>query len=225
VFQGEELRISGAVMPGAIYCFSGSQTFFNGMLDYHEYLHAQLLAMTRPCHLSGLPAELGESIGVHVRCADFAEPAAERDLLDGKDNRRQPLRWYVEVTRSLRAVLGRQVPVMVFSDGSDGELAPLLELENCRRAGFGSAVADLHALSRVGVLVASGSTFSMWASFLGRMPVVWHKGQLRQRLYGDDPGAETETAPGNDLALPFKRKVLSRFHPFLMSRSAIAKLT
>jgi hypothetical protein len=216
VCRGENLYLDCAE-PGKMYCFSGSQTFFDGMLQEHEYLRGRLLAMTLPRHLSKIPDEPGAWIGVHVRCSDFGRPASEQDLLDGKDNCRQPLQWYVDAALSLRAILGRPVPVKVFSDGSDDELAPLLALENCRRADFGAAIADLHALSRAGVLVASGSTFSMWASFLGRMPVVWYKGQLRQRLYGDDPGAETETAKGNESPLPFRQKVLERFRPLLSS--------
>jgi hypothetical protein len=63
---------------------------------------------------------------------------------------------------------------------------------------FGSAIADLWALSNANVLVASGSTFSMWASYLGRMPVIWHPGQLSCPLYG---GAvfEQEIAQGSEL--------------------------
>jgi hypothetical protein len=44
------------------------------------------------------------------------------------------------------------------------------------------------------LLIASGSTFSMWASYLGRMPVIWYKGQLRQRLYYESPASEIEIA-------------------------------
>ena len=73
----------------------------------------------------------------------------------------------------------------MFSDASDEELRPLLGRPNVQRAFFGSSVADLLAMSTASVLIASGSTFSMWAAYLGRMPVIWPKDQRRQRLHGD----------------------------------------
>jgi hypothetical protein len=49
-------------------------------------------------------------------------------------------------------------------------------------------------MSRARVLVASSSTFSMWAAYLGRMPVVWRSGTVVHRIYGDE-GAEAEVGP------------------------------
>ena len=53
-------------------------------------------------------------------------------------------------------------------------------------------MADLLALSRSELLIASGSTFSMWASYLGRMPVIWYPGRLKQKLYFDNEALEVE---------------------------------
>lgn len=50
------------------------------------------------------------------------------------------------------------------------------------------------------LLVASHSTFSMWASFLGRMPVIWYRGKLECRLYTDPPDREIEL--GHDDPVP-----------------------
>ena len=63
------------------------------------------------------------------------------------------------------------------------------------------------ALSRAPVLVASASTFSMWASHLGRMPVVWFPGQLRQPLYSDDLDADVDRDEGEALPAAFVRAV------------------
>ena len=75
------------------------------------------------------------------------------------------------------------------------ELSELLALPDCVRCGFTSSIGDMIGLSRASILVASGSTFSMWASYLGRMPVVWHPGQLRQRLYYENSNTEIEFDP------------------------------
>ena len=65
------------------------------------------------------------------------------------------------------------MPIYVFSDGTNAGLAKLLRLPRSRRITFGSSIADLFALSRANVMIASASPFSMWASYLGRMAVVW----------------------------------------------------
>ena len=74
------------------------------------------------------------------------------------------------------------MPIYVFSDAEDEYLKDILNLENCNRVHFGSAISDMIALSNARLLVASGSTFSMWASFLGQNPTIWFPGQMRQSL-------------------------------------------
>src|SRR5205085_696868 len=94
--------------------------------------------------------------------------------------------------RELRSAMGSTVPVWVFSDASDDEIRPLLAITGVRRVFFGSAIADLLAMSTAKVLVASGSTFSMWAAFLGRMPVIWPPHNRRQKLHGSNWEFEIE---------------------------------
>ena len=53
---------------------------------------------------------------------------------------------------------------------------------------------------RARLLIASGSTFSMWGSYLGQVPSIWHPGKLLQRVLLDQPDKEFEWAPG--VALP-----------------------
>ena len=87
------------------------------------------------------------------------------------------------------------------SDGSPEELQDLLRLDNCELVPPRSAIADILLLSRAEVLLASGySTFSMWGSFLGRMPTLYAPGKMQQRLF--DPGCgvfEGEWHPGTAL--------------------------
>ena len=37
-------------------------------------------------------------------------------------------------------------------------------------------------ISKCKIIVASGCTFSMWASFLGQKTTIWLQGQMRQSL-------------------------------------------
>jgi hypothetical protein len=54
-------------------------------------------------------------------------------------------------------------------------------------------------LSRSRLLIASGSTFSMWGSYLGQVPAIWHPGKLLQHVLIDHPEREIEWAPGQPM--------------------------
>ena len=47
--------------------------------------------------------------------------------------------------------------------------------------------------------MSSGSTFSMWASFLGQMPTIWFPGQMREDLINDRSLFEGEIDYNDDL--------------------------
>ena len=49
------------------------------------------------------------------------------------------------------------------------------------------------------LLIASGSTFSMWGSYLGQVSTIWHPGKLLQHLLIEHPEREIEWAPGDAL--------------------------
>ncbi|WP_159015900.1 hypothetical protein [Cognatiluteimonas profundi] len=170
---------------GDVIEFRGMQGLFEPILDAHALVKARLLRMTRSRHLCGLDFDFRDSVCLHVRLGDFGSAASDDDLRRGKWNTRIPIRWYQDMLRGVRAQRGADLQAYVFSDGTDRELGPLLSMLRCRRLGFGSAIADMLALSRSRFLIASGSTFSAWASYIGRMPVVWFPGQLRTRLYRD----------------------------------------
>jgi hypothetical protein len=92
--------------------------------------------------------------------------------------------------------------VWLFSDGNDAELADILKMPAVQRLHFGSALADMLAMSRSNVLVVS-STFSMWSSFLGAVPSIYYPGQRHQTLLPDYRGAEIEREWGEALDTSF----------------------
>jgi hypothetical protein len=121
------------------------------------------------------------AVAVHVRFGDFL-PVNEADSLGGGANRRQPLSWYVDAVKTLQADLGPAWRFHVFSDARDAELVDLLILPGVQRMPIVSAAHDLLLMARHRILVASGSTFSMWASFLGQVPTLWYPGQNKFTL-------------------------------------------
>jgi hypothetical protein len=192
-FIGSGERAGSGEVRSGIVVFSGMNGFFERILPDHEVVWRELIAMTRPQHKRGLTFNFANSISAHVRLSDFKVGRQETDMA-----------WFVDTVTRLRSEVGARTRLLVFSDGSDEELGPLLDLGNANRVSFGSSIADILALSRSRVLVGSrGSTFSMWASYLGRMPVVWPGGKSVQRLYPDAPEAELVRGLGEALPAPF----------------------
>ena len=190
---------------GKIFEFPwGVGDLFASILTRHELVAARLREITRAKHLPSKECP-APHIAVHVRLGDFSLPrdARDFDVKNGTVNFRMPIDWYCYVTNLLREALDDRIEIRVYSDGSDQELGPLLEIKGVRRMRGQSSLRDLLSLAQATVLVASGSTFSMWASYLGRMPVVWHPGQIRQRLYTEKPDAEVEVGFGERLNAGF----------------------
>ena len=164
-----------------IIVFMGLKDYFNSIIKEHAFIYDKLLSITRNEHKKGLAFDFRRSISVHIRLGDF------------KGVRETPIQWYINTINKLRADVGHDWPVYIFSDGTDEELMPVMRLPNAARLTFGSSLADLLALSKAHILIGSGgSTFSQWASFLGRMPVIWPSGSLTQHLYYDNALLEIE---------------------------------
>jgi len=189
--------------------FAGMQGYFSRILTDHEIVHFELLRMTRGRHKTAWNRSLGKIIAVHVRLGDFAVSADSASLRKGASNFRIPIAWYVEKIEQIRKLTGQDMPVCVFSDGTDEELSSLLLLANVKRVSFGSSIADLLAMSHSSILVTSGSTFSMWASYLGRMPVIWFPGEMRQKLYYEPDLLEVESGKGEELPMQFLRNFMA----------------
>jgi len=131
---------------------------FSDINVWHATISAYLTRIVRPRWIEAAKTARPIRVAVHVRLGDLTGP------------QRHPLDWYVEAITFVRSIAG-EVPVAVFSDGSDAELAPILRLANVRLVRTGSAISDLLALSTCEFLIATGSSsFSAWAAYLGQMP-------------------------------------------------------
>lgn len=184
-----------------VVMFSGMDGLFRPLVGHRELIRDELLRITRSEHKVGMAHDFRGSITVHVRLGDFAQPN-DTLLRAGQFNVRLPLEWILETIVALRRNLGTDTPVWLFSDGTDEELQALLSMPGVRRLGFGSAIADLLAMSCSSVLVPT-STFSLWAAFLGGMPAVYYPGQLRHSLHMPAKGLEAVREPAADLPTDF----------------------
>jgi len=180
--------------------FANAGSLFENILKDHAFIRSELLKITREEHKSGLQHDFHRSISVHVRLGDFRV-----------ESLRTSAEWYTATIAAIRRAVGSDLPVYVFSDGENKELKPILNLPATTRLAFGSSLADMWALSAADILVASGgSTFSKWASYLGRMPVVYPPGTLYHRLYYENQAAEVKWSEGETFSSAFVEQLKCR---------------
>lgn len=168
---------------GEIAVFSGMEGEFEPLMGKgnSRFLYQHFQMILRENNRKALMFEPGNGVCVHVRLGDFTRGSQE-DLKAGRSNMSIPISWYVSIVKQLQKVLPKDATIYVFSDGTDEELAELLALPHVRRETFGTAIADIMAMTKAKIFVASGSTFSRWVRFLGQMTTIAYPGQLKQGL-------------------------------------------
>jgi hypothetical protein len=155
---------------GAVVRVSGMKNMFEDILHERDLVKKSFNDMLNINMLdTALPKKY---IAVHVRLGDFA-------LTDDptKNNSRIPMAWYVRSITRLQSQLN--LPVLIFSDGSSEELQDLLGLDGVERVELETALHEMLALANSSALITSGSTFSMWACFLGSTNSYWYPGKLK----------------------------------------------
>ena len=147
----------------------------------------------------GLEGDMSRCVNVHVRLGDFANN--QNGLNAGRDNMRIEIGWYASLVRQIKALVGDDVVFNIFSDGSDEELKDLLAIPGVRRVFYGNSLADILALSRAPLMVASGSSFSLWARFLGQCSSISYPNQIKDHVL--KPGSDNfEIECAQDAELP-----------------------
>jgi hypothetical protein len=146
---------------------------FHQIIGHGPFLRDEVLAITRPRYHP--PAATAPFIAVHVRMGDFTK--ASGPVSATATNTRLPIDWYADRLSALRLVLASDVPAIVFSDGEDADLAPLLALPGVTRAPHQQSVTDLLQMGQGVAVIASGSGFSLWGAFLGSAPRIAFPGQ------------------------------------------------
>jgi hypothetical protein len=121
----------------------------------------------------------GAYAAAHIRLGDFRASQSDDPRRSFRDGERIPLAWYVRTIKQVRSIY--PVPVHVFSDGHEYELAEIARIEGVTLRREPNDVADLLALAQARLLIGSNSTFSRWAAFLGNMSSIWPNTQLREQ--------------------------------------------
>lgn len=170
--------------------FEGFEGCFEPIMQDSKIVYDDIVKNLAKKNIKALEFNGKDAICMHVRLGDFTRVTWE-EVLSGKHCSSIPIEWYVGIGKELRRIAGKDVKIYVFSDGTDEELKPLLEMNNVEKITFGTAIADIIALSKAGIFVASGSSFSMWARYLGRMTTIMFPNQVKQVILQDyDEGME-----------------------------------
>lgn len=115
-------------------------------------------------------------IGVHVRRGDFLT-YQENKQFDAWNTwcTRTPIEYFINTIQNIRAFIGKEVSVSVFSDGNKQELADLLKLNNTTLITGNKDIIDMLQLSKSKIIIPSpGSTFSLLAAFLSNAVILHH---------------------------------------------------
>ena len=172
------------------------QMNFEGTREYRDRILDVIFNNLDKKDKKALAFNASNAISVHVRLGDFSETT--EDLDNGKNNMRIQINWYVSVVKKLREAAGWIVPVYVFSDGTDEELSELTALPEVKRITFGNSIGDIIGLSKFPVMISSGSSFSLWARFLGNCSSISYPNQIKDRVHTGE-GFEIELGLDDEL--------------------------
>ena len=188
----------------------GFQMNFEGIKEYRDVIYKNITENLKSHGRKALSFDASQAINVHVRLGDFTTNTTA--LNAGKNNMRISVKWYADVIRSIRDVVGRDVPVNIFSDGTDQELKELLDMQNVKRVFFGNSVADIIALSKAPVMISSGSSFSLWARYLGQCSSISYTNQMKDRVLLDGSnGFEFENNGTDPFDEPIRKKLVDLY--------------
>lgn len=169
-------RVAGSEKK-LLYVFSKMPSwpdYFKDLREFRPLIVEQFYQTVSPKYLTLARHQEAPVIGVHVRLSDFRKPVAG-EVIGNTCNQRASLDYYIQTVQAIRDINGAELPVTVFTDGRENEIADLLSLPEVRIAAKNPDIVDLLLLSRSRYIVVSpGSTFSYWAAFIADAHVITH---------------------------------------------------
>lgn len=146
-------------------------------------------------------------IAIHLRRGDFRALGQGEDFAKSGGTR-TPDEYFVSQIELLRARAGRQVPVTLFSDGTDAECAGLLKMPKVSRAPKLGDLGHMLLMSRAKVILPSaGSTFSMWSGFLSNAAVLYHPAHFHSPTRPPSTNLQAFEGPAPDRDGPFPSSI------------------
>ena len=168
-----------------VIIFYGLKNQMTHLINHHVLVKKKLINILSKDVIKLIGQNNSIFIGVHIRCGDF-QPENEDHLRSGRTITRIPMNWYITQIKKLKQKFGNNICFKIFSDGHIDELSKVLSIENVTLVEGGNALSDLISLSRSKIIISSNSTFSLWASYLGRCHTIWFPGTKRFDLFNDN---------------------------------------
>lgn len=140
---------------------------FEPLLESRELILDRLIRAARPEATAGT-SRSRPYVAMHVRLGDFIRPDSNPHSMTV--NVSTPVDWFLAATERVRAA-GWEGDIVICSDGSEAELAPLMAQPGLIRSAATNALADMLILARARLVIGSGSCFSAWGAFLGDTPM------------------------------------------------------
>jgi hypothetical protein len=169
----------------ALYIFSEIphwKDYFAGIRDHRDQVRGRLYDLIRPSVLRELQGSAAPVISIHVRCGDF-RPLAPREDFSKVGHVRTPLDYFAAIIEGIRLLVGRDIRVTIFSDGTNYDIAALLRLPNVHHQRSTTAIADMLLMSKSEIIVPSaGSTFGYWAGFLSEAAIILHPDHIHSSI-------------------------------------------
>lgn len=184
---------------------------FGELLNYHDLIYNNLKSILNNKSKAYKRENFNQTINVHVRLGDFSSNNDQK-LRNGSNNTRIGISWYASVISKLQKIVGNNIRLYIFSDGSDEELKEIFAIPNVERKFFGNSIADIFALSRSRLMIASGSSFSLWARFLGQQSSISFPGQIKEKVLAENTeGFEIELEEGADISNEIATKIKAMY--------------
>lgn len=149
-----------------VVVFTGHEEGLRIVQDHCDLIRAELYRIASPQIVQALRTLPRKFIGVHLRMGDFSRIGFSLKA-----------EYYIRAIDIALSRVGRNTPVLVFSDARPSQLTYLVErFESLKIMPPAPALQDVLSLSMSRLLVATNrSTFSAWAAVLGGIPSLWDK--------------------------------------------------
>tara|TARA_A100001011_G_scaffold130388_1_gene137391 strand:+ start:23803 stop:24690 length:888 start_codon:yes stop_codon:yes gene_type:complete len=159
--------------------------YFYNLRNNEEFVRKSFYNMLSPKYQRIFNNDESPVIGVHIRCSDFVN---NKELFGLSPNIRTPISYFIDVIKKIRTGVNKNLKVTVFSDGRYSDISEIFSLKNVYFSESSSDLEDLIKLSKSKIIIASySSTFSYWAGYLSKAPVIlhpYHNIQIRKKKKG-----------------------------------------
>jgi hypothetical protein len=138
--------------------------FFNDNIANRELIKNGIMSLLKMNTKDKIPNLKHPLIGVHIRRGDY-------NLHSGKteDN------YFIKLINDLRTSANENIQVTIFTDGTEEEMEPFLNLGNINIAEEKEDILDIFELSNSKICILSFySSFSFWGGFLCTNQVISH---------------------------------------------------